>query len=159
MVDFETLTPGGWIGNGILDLYLSHQCLRLGDAHKITYVPQTFTHFTTQPNEEEIAQFALLNNAEHALDRSYIFAHWELGHWFLVLFNYGRRCSITFGRQYSNVTASYTKNENWERWHGPGLWARIGALAGIEQYDEQPSTASYQWKQVCFADQSIRCVL
>lgn len=154
MEDLRTLTPSCWVGIGILDLYLSHQCVALGDLHNITYVRQTLVHLDLgPPNWEEIAQFTQQNDVEHVQDRIYLFVRWEAGHYFLVLFDYAHRRVIAFGRNYSAPTAIYCETAGWDLWNGPSIWARIGALAGIEQYDELPVVSSYDWTQVCFSTQ------
>jgi hypothetical protein len=160
MVDLPTLAPRRWIGVGILDLYLAHQCVALGDTHNITYVPQMLVHIDIgPPTEGEIAQFAILNDPEHASERIYMFVRWEAGHYFLVLFDYTRRRSIRFGRQYTVQRPMYTDNENWNLWRGPALWARVGALAGIEEYEAVPIVSGYDWKQVCLNTKWCFCYL
>lgn len=156
LAEIPTLAPRTWLDGHLMDFYLAHRFATLAHPSNAVYLPVTVGRGTQQFDDFERDLYQRLYPRESILGKAITFLLLLNQHYFVVVFHYQLGISVTYGRQWSNVTEEFTAHDDWNRWDGQRLWTSIADLLGLSgqgtlrQSINLPSVmCSFQWNQVC----------
>lgn len=147
MVEIDSLRPGKWLSQSVIDVYLTKQLIYLQQDAEVLYLHYDLVRGNSHTAEQdEINLVANLYGPLMSKAKPIVFLHWHRDHYSVIAFDYeGRRC-VTYGREYLNVTKTVVKDKLVDS--QMALWDRVAALMALGLRPLPPSVYSIQWKQV-----------